>query len=55
MGFETIKVIMEANAVQATVDQAIKDNPTECPDCAWPLKVNSAGQKACPICERVWS
>ena len=54
MGFETLKNIMQANANQAAFDAAIAQNPTECPDCAWPLKVNSAGQKACPICERVW-
>lgn len=27
---------------------------TECPYCAWELKVNSKGQKACPICGRIW-
>ena len=55
MGFETLKSIMQANANQAAIDEAIAQNPTECPECAWPLKVNSAGAKACPICEKVWS
>lgn len=48
MGFETLKNIIEAN-------QVTKDEPqTECPDCAWPLNVNSTGEKSCPICEKVW-
>jgi len=53
MGFETLKNIMDANKAQAEIGNQIA--PTECPTCAWPLKVNSAGAKSCPICERVWS
>ena len=53
MGFESLKNILEANKQQAAIDAAIA--LTECPECAWPLKVNSAGQKACPICERIWN
>ena len=55
MGFETLKNIMDANKAQAEIGNQIAQNPTECPECAWPLKVNSAGAKACPICEKVWS
>jgi hypothetical protein len=53
MGFETLKNILDFNKAQPSiVEQCLENN--ECPDCAWPLKVNSAGDKACPICEKVY-
>jgi len=26
----------------------------ECPECAWDLQINEKGEKACPICGRIW-
>jgi len=54
MGFETLKNIIEENRKQAELDKQEAMNPTECPECAWILDVNSKGQKSCPICLRVW-
>jgi hypothetical protein len=53
MGFETLKNILDFNKAQPSINEQCLAN-NECPDCAWPLKVNSAGEKACPICEKVF-
>jgi uncharacterized Zn finger protein (UPF0148 family) len=53
MGFETLANIIQSNREQQSAKDADLAN-NECPDCAWPLKVNSAGEKACPICEKVF-
>jgi uncharacterized Zn finger protein (UPF0148 family) len=53
MGYETLKNIIDFNKAQPSIEaEALAKN--ECPDCAYPLKVNSRGQKACPICERIY-
>ena len=54
MGFETLRNIIESNREQARLDEQEAMNPTECPDCAWPLNEDSRGRKACPICGRIW-
>ena len=38
---------------KAVKEQALEEI-TECPYCAWDLRVNKKGQKACPICGRIW-
>ena len=50
---EELKNILKFNrAQQSIIAESLAKN--ECPVCAWTLKVNSAGQKACPICEKVY-
>ena len=50
---EELKNIIAFNKAQQSITaEALANN--ECPDCAWPLKVNSEGMKACPICEKVF-
>jgi hypothetical protein len=52
---ETIKQCIEFNREQEELGKLENDHPTLlCPYCAWPLKTNSQGQVACPICEKVW-
>jgi uncharacterized Zn finger protein (UPF0148 family) len=50
---ETLKNIIDFNKAQTPINEELLAR-NECPDCAWPLKVNSAGDKACPICEKVY-
>lgn len=53
MSFETIKTIIEFNKAQPSIEaDCLAKN--ECPDCAWPLRINLEGIKACPICERIF-
>ena len=54
MSFETLKNILKENREQAERDYQESLDPTECPYDAWDLKVNSEGQKSCPICGRIW-
>ena len=54
MGFETLENIIEQNKEQAERDYQESLDPTECPYCAWNLKVNSKGEKSCEICGRIW-
>ena len=54
MGFEQLKNIIKENKEQAILDEQEAMNPTECPYCAWGLKVNSKSEKSCPICGRIW-
>ena len=54
MGFETLKNIIDFNKEQIRLDNEEAQNPTECPECAWPLNTNSMGNKACPICGMIW-
>ena len=54
MGFETLQNIIDYNKEQAILDEQEAMNPTECPDDAWPLQVNSKGEKSCEICGRIW-
>lgn len=54
MGFETLLNIIKENKEQAILDEQESMNPTECPDHAWPLNVNSKGEKSCPIDGRIW-
>ncbi len=53
MGFEILQNIIDFNKAQPSIEDESLEND-ECPDCVWPLKVNSKGQKACPMCERIW-
>jgi rubrerythrin len=53
MGFESLKNILEFNKKQPSIEAECLDK-NECPECGWPLKVNAAGKKACPICEKVY-
>lgn len=54
MGFESLQNIINANKAQAVIDEELAQNPTECPDDAWPLDIDSLGNKSCPICGRIW-
>ena len=56
MGLEQLKNIIRENKEQAELDKQAEEtaNITECPDHAWPLKVNSKGEKSCPIDGRIW-
>lgn len=54
MGFETLRNIIRENKEQAELDKQEAMNPTECPDCAWELDINTKGKKSCPICGRIW-
>jgi hypothetical protein len=53
-GFEILLAIKEENRLQALADAEIERNPTDCPECDWPLSTNSRGNKACPMCGRLW-
>jgi len=55
MGFETLLNIIKHNKEQAEIDKEEAMNPTNCPDCYWPLDENSKGQKSCPICGRIFN
>jgi len=52
MSFETLKNIIDWNKEQEEI--AREEELTECPYDAWPLQVNSKGDKSCEICGRVW-
>lgn len=56
MGFEILPDIIRENKEQAELDRRAETMPdmTECPDHDWPLKVNSKGEKSCPIDGRIW-
>lgn len=54
MGFETLHNIIEWNKLQEEIGRVEKLYPTECPDDAWELDIDSDGHRSCPICERVW-
>ena len=54
MGYETLQNIIDFNKEQEEIGKEEAMNPTECPDHAWPLDVNSKGEKSCPIDGRVW-
>lgn len=54
MGYETLKNMIDFNREQEEIGRQEAENPTECPDCAWPLNANSMGNKDCPICGRIW-
>ena len=54
MSFEQLKNIIKENKEQAERDYQESLDPTECPYCAWDLKVNSKGEKSCPICGRTY-
>jgi len=54
MSYETLKNIIDYNKEQAELGREEAMNPTECPDCAWPLVENSKGEKSCPFCGRIW-
>ena len=56
MGFEILLNIIKENKTQAELDKQAEEtvNITECPDHAWPLKVNSKGEKSCPFDGKVW-
>jgi uncharacterized Zn finger protein (UPF0148 family) len=53
MSLNNLKTIIEFNRAQPTIEAECLAN-NECPDCAWTLKVNSVGEKSCPICEKVY-
>jgi rubrerythrin len=50
---EELKEILKFNRAQPSVE-AYCLAKNECPECGWPLNVNAAGQKDCPICEKVY-
>ncbi len=52
MSFEVLKNILKENREQIELER--QEELTECPYCAWDLKVNSKGEKSCEICGRVW-
>lgn len=53
MDFEGILETLKRNREQpSSEEEDVDDN--RCPHDDWPLKVNSKGQKACPVCGRVW-
>jgi len=53
MSFEQLKNIIDWNKENHhSIDEDLENNM--CPYDAWPLNVNSKGQKSCPICGRVW-
>jgi len=54
MSFELLKNIQQFNREEEERGREEAQNPTECPDDAWPLKINSRGQKSCPFCERIF-
>ena len=52
MSYEQLKNMIEQSRKEA--EEQAKKPITQCPQCAYvPLKVNSRGQKLCPICN--WS
>ena len=54
-GFEVLKEIIKFNKEQEQLGKEEEDNPTSlCPYCVWELDINGNGEKACPICERIW-
>ncbi len=54
MGFESLKNIIDFNKEQAQLHPHDEDLENDiCPTCAWNLRENSKGEKACPICGRV--
>jgi predicted RNA-binding Zn-ribbon protein involved in translation (DUF1610 family) len=48
-----LQEILNYNKAQEEIGRELE--LIECPDCAWELKVNSQGVKACPICGRIWN
>ena len=53
MGLEVLLNIIKENRSQPSIeDEALAND--ECPDHVWPLKINSKGEKACPIDGRIW-
>lgn len=53
MNFEGLKAMIDRNKAQSTIEEdALANN--ECPYCMIRLKVNEKGQKACPMCERIY-
>ena len=56
MGFETLKNIIDFNKEQAAAhpqDEDLENNL--CPYDAWPLDIDSQGNKSCPICMSLWA
>ena len=54
MGYETLKNMIDYNKEQEEIGKQEAMELTECPDHAWPLDVNSKGEKSCPIDGRIW-
>jgi len=54
MSFEQLINMWDYNIEQEIIGLEEAMNPTECPYDLWPLRENSKGERACPICERVW-
>ena len=55
MGYETLKDIIDFNKEQARLhpqDEELEND--NCPYDAWPLDINSKGEKSCPICGRIY-
>ena len=52
MSFEQLKNIRDYNIEQERLSR--EEELTECPYDAWPLNINSRGEKSCPICGRVY-
>lgn len=55
MSFEQLKNIIDWNKERAelhTKDEDLENNL--CPFCDWNLDENSKGEKACPICGRIY-
>ncbi len=50
MGFEQLKNIIDSNKEELEKAREEEMNPKECPQCSWPLDVNSKGEKSCEIC-----
>ena len=50
MGFETLLNIIKENKEQEELAKQEEMDPTECPECGYPLDVNSKGRKSCIMC-----
>ncbi len=49
----TLKAMLDWNREQKPINQEELEKEL-CPYCIWRLKINEHGQKACPICERIY-
>lgn len=48
-----LKAILDFNREQKPIDED-EIEKGQCPICAWTLKENKQGQKACPVCGQIY-